>query len=102
MVTARLQSAAQLIFGPAHAPTALARLDQHFSADRLSVAPELLERITAAALKQSEGSLENLDAAMELGSKDWRDLLMAAGFGHDLSAHDVWFRQVAEQEAGVP
>jgi hypothetical protein len=101
MVTTRLESAAGVIFGPAEAAMAVARLDQHCSADRLHAAPEMIERIAAAALKKSEGSLEKLEAAMELAARDWRDLLMAAGFGYDVSAHEAWFRQLAQQEAKV-
>jgi hypothetical protein len=51
--------------------------------------PEALERIRAAALKVSAGSLERLARATKLARSDWRDILMAAGFG-DLEAHKVW------------
>jgi hypothetical protein len=100
MLTQRLESAARAIFGPAEA-TAVAWLDQHCSAAKLHVAPEMVERIAAAALKVSEGSLERLEAATELAATDWRDLIMAAGFGHDLSAHEVWLRELTQQEVKV-
>jgi hypothetical protein len=48
-----------------------------------------IERVRAAALKFSQGSLGKLAEAIELGNRDWRDLLMGAGFG-DLKAHDAW------------
>ena len=38
----------------------------------------------------SEGSLEKFDRALELAKRDWRDLLMAAGFGHDVAIHRAW------------
>jgi len=28
--------------------------------------------------------------AIELAKADWRDLLMAAGFGEDVRAHEFW------------
>jgi hypothetical protein len=50
-----------------------------------------LERFQFAALKQSRGTIEGLQKAIELANLDWRDLLMGAGFGHDLNAHEAWF-----------
>jgi hypothetical protein len=49
-----------------------------------------LERIRFAALKLSEGRLDKLRQAIELGKQDFRDLLMASGFGHDPKAHLAW------------
>lgn len=49
-----------------------------------------LERFRFAALKLSGGSLDKLGGAVVLANIDWRDLLMSAGFGEDLSAHQQW------------
>ena len=49
-----------------------------------------IERIRLAALKCSGGSLEKLYAAIALAQTDYRDLLMAAGFGWDVAAHQEW------------
>src|ERR1700681_1156724 len=49
-----------------------------------------LERFQFAALKLSEGDLDKFDRAIALAKSDWRDLLMAAGFGEDISAHASW------------
>jgi len=49
-----------------------------------------LERFRFAALKLSGGDLSRLRSAIELAKTDWRDLLMAAGFGHDVRAHASW------------
>jgi hypothetical protein len=49
-----------------------------------------LERVRFAALKLSEGDLEKLREAVRLAQTDWRDLLMAADFGHDVNAHQRW------------
>ena len=50
-----------------------------------------IERIRVAALKVSGGDLNALQRAITLAKQDWRDLLMAAGFGHDASAHKSWW-----------
>ena len=49
-----------------------------------------LERIRFAALKVSNGDLAALRSAIELAKRDWRDLLVAAGFAHDVHAHRSW------------
>jgi hypothetical protein len=49
-----------------------------------------LERFQFAALKLSEGELDKLDRAIALAKADWRDLLMAAGFGNNVDAHRSW------------
>lgn len=49
-----------------------------------------LERVRFAALKLRRGDLRELQKAVELAQTDWRDLLMAAGFGHDVNAHRRW------------
>ena len=54
--------------------------------------PLELERIRFAALKCSVGHLDRLLEAIELAQQDWRDLLMAAGFGEDVKAHRRWLR----------
>ena len=49
-----------------------------------------LERYRFAALKLSGGSLPQLHRAIKTAQTDWRDLLMVAGFGHDVHAHETW------------
>ena len=49
-----------------------------------------MERIRFAALKLSGGDLSRLREAVELAKIDWRDLLVAAGFGDDVRAHEHW------------
>jgi len=49
-----------------------------------------LERFQFAALKWSEGNLDRLFQAIDLAQKDWRDLLVAAEFAHDVSEHERW------------
>ena len=50
-----------------------------------------LERFQFAAIKLSAGRMDMLLRALLLAQRDWRDLLMAAGFGEALDAHDKWF-----------
>jgi hypothetical protein len=57
--------------------------------------PVQMERIRFAVLKLAIESDSGLDAALNLVSRDWRDLLMSAGFGDDLNAHVKWFESVA-------
>ena len=52
--------------------------------------PTSLERIRFAALKLSNGTIGGLRDAIQLGQKDWRDLLVAAGFADDVNAHVRW------------
>lgn len=48
------------------------------------------DRCRFAALKLSNGDIEKLRRAVDLFNKDARDLLMQAGFGEDLQAHENW------------
>jgi hypothetical protein len=49
-----------------------------------------LERFRFAALKISNGTIARLEQAVKLANTDWRDLLMSAGFGEDVTAHQRW------------
>ena len=53
-----------------------------------------MERIRFAALKWSDGDLSRLLAAIDEARMDWRDLLMAAGFGYEVDAHNGWAEAV--------
>jgi hypothetical protein len=53
--------------------------------------PELLERIRFAVLKLSHGDLNALGRAIDLAKVDWRDVLVGAGFGNDIKAHESWW-----------
>ncbi|GAA5181947.1 hypothetical protein GCM10025771_30060 [Niveibacterium umoris] len=55
-----------------------------------------LERVRAAALKLSQGSLDKLDEAIKLAQTDWRDVLLAAGFGHSVTAHQSWLNEAPQ------
>jgi hypothetical protein len=55
-----------------------------------------LERIRFAVLMLSEGDLGKLRTAIDRASADWRDVLVAAGFGYSLTAHDQWATAVLQ------
>jgi hypothetical protein len=55
-----------------------------------NASPEDVERIRVAALKLSGGNLDSLRAAIDLAKLDFRDLLMASGFGYSVNAHHDW------------
>ncbi len=54
-----------------------------------------MERIRLAALKCSGGDYDLLGNAVLLAQTDWRDLLMAAGFGDNVDAHREWAAMLA-------
>lgn len=56
-----------------------------------------MERIRFAAIKWSKGDMSRLLAAIDEARRDWRDLLMSAGFGFDVDAHDRWAEEALGQ-----
>ena len=52
--------------------------------------PSGFDRIRFAVLKLSGGDLERLRREIDAAHFDWRDVLMAAGFGEDIRAHLQW------------
>lgn len=68
------------LFPPEHRP----------EASRLLAALTEDELLHCAALKCSDGNLEQLRQAISLAQTDFRDLLMAAGFGRTLDSHLRW------------
>lgn len=56
-----------------------------------SITPEWeSDRVRIAAIRASEGSLTRLADAADTARFDWRDLLVGAGFAHDIRAHETW------------
>lgn len=54
-----------------------------------------IERIRLAVLKLSRGSVLELRSTVEVARRDWRDVLVAAGFGNDPVAHLAWLEEIA-------
>jgi hypothetical protein len=59
--------------------------------------PQQVERIMFAVLRLATERDGGLDTAIKLAKTDWRDLLMSAGFGEDLNAHEKWYKSVTKQ-----
>ena len=57
---------------------------------------ELLERIQMAVLRGSNWDPDCVHERIQRDSVDFRDLLMARGFGHDTQAHIRWFQRAME------
>lgn len=51
---------------------------------------DLAERIRFSVLKLSKGNLADLETNIAAAHQDWRDVLMAAGFGESETAHRDW------------
>ena len=52
---------------------------------------EFWNRVRFAVLKLSAGDLQKLKREVDSAKRDWRDTLMAAGFGQSVVAHKSWF-----------
>ena len=55
--------------------------------------PASFDRVRMAALKFSNGQMDALYKGIDLAKRDWRDLLVAAGFGQ-LDAHAMWYQSL--------
>lgn len=83
----------QRVFKPSRLDEARAILVEH-CADNLpfyqQTSPAELERIRYAVLKLSGGRIDKLQHWVHEAQIDWRDVLVAAGFGTDVTAHERW------------
>ena len=62
--------------------------------------PEGLERIRFAIIKLAMENEKNLHTAVDQAKRDWRDLLMMAGFADDVIEHDHWFQRITSVDSG--
>ena len=86
----------QRMFGLRHRAQAVALLEAECGADlpfQEKASPESLERIRFAVLQLASGSFAKLEQAIASAKQDWRDVLVAAGFGEDVDAHTAWARR---------
>lgn len=58
-----------------------------------------LERIRFAVLRLSLGYLQDLRETVDMAKRDWRDVLVWAGFGNSLSAHQEWAERTLKRNA---
>ena len=54
------------------------------------LARDLMERIRISVLRLLHEGDQREDQVFDLARVDWRDLLMAAGHGEDVAAHEEW------------
>lgn len=54
---------------------------------------EAIERIQFAVIKLCNGKFDELERHIAIANIDWRDTLVAAGFGHGVQAHRHWFNE---------
>lgn len=94
----RIVALIALLFEPGDRDAAVQLLATQCN-DALPGDPDLatLERCRCAALRLADGRLDGLRRATDLARLDGRDLLMAAGFGHDPQAHVHWCAAVMER-----
>ena len=60
------------------------------------VTPTSLERVRFAAIRVSGGELVRVRESIGVAQNDWRDLLVAAAFAADLTAHERWEPRVLD------
>ena len=92
-LTPRIQAAIQILFRPEEQAQVAELLDRDCGAGLplMGVGKEdEVERVQLAVLKCGKGTLEGTLNAVVLAQKDWRDVLVAAGFGGDAAAHLGW------------
>jgi hypothetical protein len=58
--------------------------------------PSGYDRIRFAVIKLSAGDLIRLGTMIELAKIDWRDVLCAADFAHDIKAHEYWLKSLRD------
>ncbi len=58
---------------------------------------ESYERFCLAILKLGKTSKDKFTQAVELGKYDYRDLLVAAGFGNSTTIHNDWAEKIIKK-----
>ena len=87
----RVGAALRAVFSEDDSAAARALLENELGLNTPGISTQAgLERVRLATLKCSGGSLDGLVKALDLAKTDYRDVLMAAGFGHDTRAHLNW------------
>ena len=93
-LTRRTAALVQRVAGSADAERLGRRLLEEIpgSMDTGSSGParDLLERIRISALRLLHEGDQREDQVFDLARADWRDLLMAAGHGEDVTAYEEW------------
>ena len=96
-LTKKTKDLAHKLYSPEEASEVCGTLEKECGAEALSCygwSANKMERIWFAVLKVASEPGRDLEFGIKLAQADWRDLLMSAGFGQDLEAHNKWFRKV--------
>jgi hypothetical protein len=85
----------EMLFLPADQEAARQMIVERCGADlplsgKMGPDPSGFDRVRFAVLKLSAGNLARLEREIEAAHQDWRDSLMAAGFGENIHAHLNW------------
>ena len=99
-LSSRTKQLVENFFSANHVAEAVKRLEQdcgnkipfYEDADEFQ-----MERVRFAVIKLSEGQINKMIHAINEARFDWRDLFMAAGFGHDVNAHEKWAKEILEE-----
>lgn len=94
-----IEQATQAIFAPELWPDVSRILETECGSNLPlidSQGAEGVERVRASVLKLSEGSMDKLRYAVKVAKEDWRDVFVAAGFGHDPLAHRGWLKSIVK------
>jgi hypothetical protein len=78
---------------PADAEAVAALLEDRCGANLPMIAKQGengIERVRCSVLKLSEGDMGKLEHAIDRANRDWRDVMVWAGFGASASAHRAW------------
>ena len=87
----KTEARVQRLFSSSHASEARRLLEADCSQGVAGWELAGLERLHAAVLKLSGGSIPGLLDAIALAQTDVRDALVSAGFGVDPNAHESWW-----------
>lgn len=92
-LTPRVQNAIQILFRKEEQAQVAELLDRDCGVSLPLMGAgkrDEVERVQLAVLKCGKGALEGTLNAVVLAQKDWRDILVQAGFGRDPVAHLSW------------
>jgi hypothetical protein len=90
-MNAEVEKRLEALFGPADRDQARTKLIEQCGENIPGWKMAGLYRLHCAVLKLSDGELGKLQRAIDLAKIDLRDVLMAAGFGERVSAHESWW-----------
>lgn len=83
MITPRTKRHIDTLFAPSERPV----VEELLAGRRALASPSDLERVHLGALRLCRGDLARLAEILRM---DWRDILVGAGFGDDVHAHETW------------